>query len=1813
MSATDQFEPDITDQDLIESLDECESREIIAKFAKDRPTLEEALESTGIKNYDKILKKAMNYAREAKGKPEIKGRGLTDDEAGAIACYTFEEKDESLYNVVNEGLAKSRNRVGLSDIGKFLFLLLSGLRKLPRYSLHPGKELYRGIKKEVPQTLESAEGHQYYEEGRIVTWWGFTSTTKKREKAMRFIGKGPGTLFVIGGKDLWGYEPKSLSDFPKEEEVLLEPETKILVREVIKEDNYLRVTAEFQSRPTLVLGNITPLPCMWKDCPGYVDENAKYSVDENNPRIVTNISGNYCTIIENTSLPLNKVTSWSIKILKSRNNDGEDIYIGVAPFGIDQNESLNHKKCGWYFDCWNSTLYSGPPHNYEWPGKKYGQRKGDGKYVHTGDTVGVVMDTTKGELSFVVNGVNYGVAYDGIPLDKPLGSCVILSKQGDSVELDTSEVNENVDSSIGISNIVAKSITWDSITLTWDAVKGTSFYQIEMDGSKFWEVSTINAFAKKPLLPEIEYTFRVRAVKGNSVSKWSDIMKGRTQKKSFESSGWEECPEYVVEDKKYSVDEENPSITTNICGGYSFCTIIGNTPLPLNEVTSWSIKVLKSKENNGGGVFIGVAPYGINQNEEDNYNKSGWYFYCYGSTLWSGFPHNYKRKEYGPRKESGQYVHTGDSVGVVMDTTKGELSFVVNGVDLGVAFEGIPLDKPIVPCVLLKNKGDSVELVSLEVKKSAVGSPIPIPSNITSKSTTWDSITLTWDAVEGASFYQVEVDDSRFWDGSTTNTFTKKGLFPETEHTFRVRVVRGNSVSEWSEVVKGRTQKESFERCGWKECPDDVDGKRQYSVDENNKKVARKIGNGYCTIIGNTPLPLNKVTSWSIKILETKENSGCEIDIGVASSDIDQNESKNYMKCGWYFYCRNSALYSGPPHKYDGNEYGSIEGWKNRVHAGGSVGVIMDTTNGDLSFVVNGVNYGIAYEGIPLDNPLVPCVIIYENDSVELDTSEVKDTVVDNSIHVPSNITTKNGATWDTITLTWDVVEGASFYQIEVNESKFWEASTTNSFTKRGLPPDAEHTFRVRAVREFSVSEWSNVVKERTRKKIFENSGWKDCPNNVESRYKYSVDEYNPRIVKKVFGSGHSVIVGNTPLPLNKVTSWGIKVLKTKENSGCEIDIGVAPSDIEQNDKKNYMKCGWYFYCFDSRLWSGPPHNYSYKTYGPRKGNGEYVHTGDIVGVVMDTSNGELSFVVNGVNLGIAFEGIPLDKPLVPCVIIYFENESVELDLSRAKENLDDSISVPSNFYAMNTTWDIVTLTWDPIDGASFYQLEMNEITHWIKPTKNKFTERNLPADKEYIFRVRAVKENSVGRWSCYVRRGSFKSFEASGWKKFPESVNINAKYSVDEKNTRIATKACVGSHSTIMGTEPLPRNKVTSWSIKILKSKDDNGDGIFIGVAPSEIDRNENENYNKSGWYFYCYGSTLLSGPPHNYKKRYGPWKGWGKYVRTGDSVGVVMDTVKGELSFVVDGMNLGVAFEGIPLDEPLVPCVLLLKDGDSVELDTSEVKENIIRSIPIPSNITAKSITWDSITLTWNEIERVSYQVEIDGITRWLCRSNCYIHKDLRPNIEHSFRVRTVRGNAMSEWSDVVRKKTREESFEASGWKECPDSVDERRKYSIDNVNRRVVSKYNIGVPSFLDGYCTVIGNTLIPLGKLSFWSVKILKTQKNDGNGIFVGVAPSNIDQNQSSNYKKCGWYFYCCDSTLNSGPPHNYGKKVYSTRKEKGVHTEDIVGVMMDTAKGELSFVLNGMNLGVAYEGIPLDKPLVPCVLLGWPDDSIELII
>ena len=408
------------------------------------------------------------------------------------------------------------------------------------------------------------------------------------------------------------------------------------------------------------------------------------------------------------------------------------------------------------------------------------------------------MDTTKGDLSFVVSGVNYGIAFDGIPLDKPLVPCVILGWIGDSVELNTKKVKENINKEIAAPrNFLVINKTWDSLTFSWDPVFRAQLYHIEVDGTTYSIDATERWFIKEKLFSQTEYKCRIRVVKDNEVGEWSKYITGTTLKApSFSECIWKECSSDINSAIRYSVDVLDPTVVSVDEERQTFGqrTVIGNTPLPHNKVTSWSIKILKSKDNNGSYMFVGVAPFDINQNEGENYKKCGWYLNFYTFQLYSGASYTYKRKKYGPRKGNGEYVHTRDSVGVVMDTTKGELSFVVNGVSFGVAFEGIPLDKPLVPCVLLRNKGDSVKLNTSGVLEN-VSSSIFAPLRIEATDATWDSITLSWDAVEGASFYQIKVNGSGYLDSWTGNTFTKRDLLPDTEYSFRMRAVCGNKAS----------------------------------------------------------------------------------------------------------------------------------------------------------------------------------------------------------------------------------------------------------------------------------------------------------------------------------------------------------------------------------------------------------------------------------------------------------------------------------------------------------------------------------------------------------------------------------------------------------------------------------------------------------------------------------------------------------------------------------------------------------------------------------------------------------------------------------------------------------------------------------------------------------------------------------------------------------------------------------------------------------------------------------------------------------
>ena len=265
-------------------------------------------------------------------------------------------------------------------------------------------------------------------------------------------------------------------------------------------------------------------------------------------------------------------------------------------------------------------------------------------------------------------------------------------------------------------NFEGKLVSKNAIKLIWDEVDQATSYIVEMrrsNESTFMKIEDVEeaefTYHMNRLDIGKKYIFRVCASMEDALGAWSEPIEVKTKHPKFtECCEWKECPEIFYE-RRYSTSEENSMVVTK--EGKCEVAVVGSAALPLNKTTCWNVRVVASRDESGESIYVGAAPSDIDQGADGNYRTCGWYLCCYNSTLWSGPPHRYTGKEYGQRKGEGEYVKNGSVVGVLMDTTKGELSFAVNGVNLGVAFDGIPLDKPLVPCVVLKHSGDSVELV----------------------------------------------------------------------------------------------------------------------------------------------------------------------------------------------------------------------------------------------------------------------------------------------------------------------------------------------------------------------------------------------------------------------------------------------------------------------------------------------------------------------------------------------------------------------------------------------------------------------------------------------------------------------------------------------------------------------------------------------------------------------------------------------------------------------------------------------------------------------------------------------------------------------------------------------------------------------------------------------------------------------------------------------------------------------------------------------------------------------------------------------
>ena len=206
---------------------------------------------------------------------------FTIEDAATVSMYTFDfggdRYEMNPYWLLNNALRTDKNKVQeIVRVRDIVYLVVSSLRKLP---VVKGVTLYRGIRNKVSTSQ--------YKEGSVVVWPGFSSTSpdmnttkafltkikrdeseRSNEELEKNIGVGliettnpseeeevpvessGGTLFVI--EDGWGYNVQPYSQFPDEEEILLEPEREFDVVSVTDSGDLLFVSLRMKKTPVIL-------------------------------------------------------------------------------------------------------------------------------------------------------------------------------------------------------------------------------------------------------------------------------------------------------------------------------------------------------------------------------------------------------------------------------------------------------------------------------------------------------------------------------------------------------------------------------------------------------------------------------------------------------------------------------------------------------------------------------------------------------------------------------------------------------------------------------------------------------------------------------------------------------------------------------------------------------------------------------------------------------------------------------------------------------------------------------------------------------------------------------------------------------------------------------------------------------------------------------------------------------------------------------------------------------------------------------------------------------------------------------------------------------------------------------------------------------------------------------------------------------------------------------------------------------------------------------------------------------------------------
>lgn len=589
-----------------------------------------------------------------------------------------------------------------------------------------------------------------------------------------------------------------------------------------------------------------------------------------------------------------------------------------------------------------------------------------------------------------------------------------------------------------------------------------------------------------------------------------------------------------------------------------------------------------------------------------------------------------------------------------------------------------------------------------------VAPPGAPPANLRSTGITQTGITLAWDAVTGATSYDIKIDGIDIFNVSSPYSHT--GLQPNSTHTYSVRAKNAGGTSVWSTVLTKTT-------------------------------------------LPNPPNPPASVTatssSTSITVNWSPVADATGYEIETSSGIVDVGTNTTYTHIG----LTPDTQYT---YRVRGKNTGGAGNWSPALTKSTSafspwtpLNVNAAATNTSVILTWDSVGgasgYDIKVDGVVVNNGsstnyihggLIPGTkhsyqVRSINSGGKSDWSqEVVVTTLADVPPVPSNLLANKS--YNQITLTWSPVQGAE-YDIKVDGVER-NNGTSTTFTHTGLTPNTQHTYQVRARKTGGTSDWSSVLTVSTLADVFGTpGGLKGEAGNNSITLQWDrvtgATGYELEVDGAILDNGTSTTCIHNGLTPNTTHVYRVRAKRGAETSGWSDPLvlttytlltpqGVTAASTETSITLTWVKVdGAESYQIEKD--GAAPISVASSVYGS-----VYAPAYTFEGLIPNTQH---IFRIRAVNV----------------------NGTSAWSSPVTKSTLFNGYSIPATVSAISRNTS-VTVVWTGVDNATAYDVEVDGVL--IKDlTQKSYQQTGLTPGSTHTYRVRAKSGTKVSEWSNLI------------------------------------------------------------------------------------------------------------------------------------------------------------------------------------------------------------------------------------------------------------------------------------------------------------------------------------------------------------------------------------------------------------------------------------------------------------------------------